>query len=82
MVHDKLKAAGIRCELDASDEKLGYKMREARLERVPYILVVGQREQDEEKVAVRHREEGDLGSMYVEDFIRRVENESNNSTAC
>ena len=59
LVHDKLKAAGIRCELDASDEKLGYKMREARLERVPYILVVGQREQDEEKVAVRHREEGD-----------------------
>ena len=76
-VADKLKAAGIRCELDARDEKLGYKIREARLERVPYMVVVGGKEQESETVTVRGRDEGDIGNMSVKDFIKKILDECN-----
>lgn len=75
-VTDKLKAAGIRCVLDTRDEKLGYKIREARLDRVPYMAVVGGKEQESETIAVRGREEGDMGIMSVNDFIKKVLDES------
>ncbi len=81
LVMEQLKAAGIRCELDTRDEKLGYKIREARLDRVPYMLVIGRNEQDNNTVSVRGREEGDLGSMSVEELVGRVRNESNICTA-
>ncbi len=81
-VFDKLKAAGIRCELDTRDEKLGYKIREARLDKVPYMVVIGKNEQEQEVVAVRGREEGELGNMSVEELIRRIQNESHNCTTC
>jgi len=74
-VADKLKAAGIRCELDARDEKLGYKIREARLERVPYMAVVGAKEKESEVVTVRERDKGDIGSMSVNDFIKKIMDE-------
>lgn len=77
-VSDKLKVAGIRCELDTRDEKLGYKIREARLDKVPYMLVVGKNEEDERTVSVRERDEGDLGNMLIEEFIRRIAHESDN----
>lgn len=81
-VSDKLKAAGIRCELDTRDEKLGYKIREARLDRVPYMVVIGKNEQENDTAAVRGRDDGDLGSMSVEELIRRVLNESDICTTC
>lgn len=75
-VSDQLKAAGIRCELDTRNEKLGYKIREARLDKIPYMVVIGKSEQDNETAAVRGREDGDLGTMTVEELVRRVRNES------
>ena len=75
-VYDKLKSAGIRCELDRRNEKLGYKIREARLDKVPYMLVVGKNEQDDNTVSVRGRESGDLGNMSIDEFIRRIADES------
>lgn len=64
-----LKEAGLRCEMDARSEKIGYKIRNARMERVPYILVVGEKEAGSNQVSVRKREEGDLGSMSLEKFM-------------
>ncbi len=71
-VLDQLKVAGIRCELDPRDEKLGYKIREARLDKVPYILVIGKNEQDNNTLAIRGRDEGDLGSMCLDEFVDRI----------
>jgi threonyl-tRNA synthetase len=82
MVADKLKASGVRCELDIRDEKLGYKIREARLDKVPYMVVIGKNEQEDNTISVRGREVGDLGEMSVEEFVRRISNESDNCTTC
>ena len=68
----KLQHAGLRCEMDQRTEKIGYKIREARMERVPYILVVGEKEQELGHVSVRNREDGDLGCMSVEEFLNIV----------
>ena len=69
----KLKAAGIRMELDNRDEKIGYKIREAQLEKVPYMLVLGEKEsEDGTIVAVRSRDKGDLGALKLDDFIAQV----------
>lgn len=70
-----LNAKGLRAKLDDSDEKLGYKIRKAEMERLPYALVVGGREAETGTVGVRKRVEGDLGSMSVEAFIERVVDE-------
>ena len=68
---EKLKAAGIRCEADNRDEKIGYKIREAQLEKVPYMLVLGEKEAESgNTVSVRSRDRGDLGSMPTDDFVR------------
>ena len=64
----KLDKLGIRCEVDSRSEKLGYKLREAQLQKIPYMLVIGDKEADEGTVSVRKRGEGDIGSMSVEDF--------------
>ncbi len=72
-VLDDLKAAGIRCEIDNRDEKIGYKIREAQLEKVPYMLVLGEKEsEDGSIVAVRSRDKGDLGAVKTEEFIKNV----------
>jgi len=68
-VHDKLAAAGFRVELDGRQEKIGYKIREAQLQKVPYMLVVGDREMVEGTVAVRSRTGGDQGSKPLDAFI-------------
>ena len=68
----QLKAAGIRAELDTRNEKMGYKIREAQVDKIPYMLVVGDKEAESGTVSVRHRKAGDLGSMPLEDFIARV----------
>lgn len=73
----KLKTAGIRMELDNRDEKIGYKIREAQLEKVPYMLVLGEKEsEDGTIVAVRSRDKGDLGALKLDDFIAQVVGET------
>jgi threonyl-tRNA synthetase len=68
-VRDRLVAAGLRVELDERQEKIGYKIREAQLQKVPYMLVVGDREVEQGAVAVRSRAAGDQGSRPVEAFV-------------
>ncbi|WP_308638587.1 threonine--tRNA ligase [Paenibacillus silvisoli] len=68
-LESKLQLAGIRVESDLRNEKLGYKIREAQLEKAPYMLVVGENEANSESVSVRKRGEGDLGSMPVSQLI-------------
>ena len=74
-VEERLKAHGIRAKLDVSDEKLGYKIRKAELEKVPYALVVGQKEAESLTVGVRKRHQGDLGAMTVDQLRLRLEDE-------
>ncbi|HYU36160.1 MAG TPA: threonine--tRNA ligase [Thermoanaerobaculia bacterium] len=71
-VRAELAAAGVRSELDARNEKLGYKIREAQLQKIPYMLVVGGREQEEGTVSVRRRSGEDLGALPVAAFVERV----------
>ncbi len=71
-----LKAQGIRVEADFRAEKIGYKIREARNERVPYLIVVGEKEAENREVAVRSRKNGDEGAMSLESFIERVVKEN------
>jgi threonyl-tRNA synthetase len=68
-VRDRLAAAGLRAEIDDRQEKIGYKIREAQLQKVPYMLVVGDREAAEGTVSVRSRAEGDRGPSTVDAFI-------------
>jgi threonyl-tRNA synthetase len=73
-VEKKLKEAGLRVEIDIRNEKIGYKLREARNERVSYICVIGEREAESNTLTVRSSKEGELGEMSVEDFsIRLIE---------
>ena len=71
-----LREAGIRVFLDDSDEKLGYKIRRAELEKVPYAVVVGGREAEAGTVGVRKRLQGDLGAVELQDFVARVVEEA------
>jgi len=71
----QIEEADVRVELDARNEKVNYKIREAQVQKVPYMLVVGDREAAEGTVAVRHRSQGDLGVMPLVDFIHRVREE-------
>ncbi len=71
-----LEATGIRVEADIRNEKLGYKIREARNQRVPYILVVGDKEIEDRAVAVRSRKDGDIGAVALDDFIAMVKKDN------
>ena len=71
----KLQDAGIRAELDTRAEKIGYKIREAQMKKIPYMLVVGAKEEEEEKVAVRSRSLGDEGQKGLEEFISQIQDE-------
>jgi len=71
-VRDKLLAAGIRAEIDTRSEKIGFKIREAAMEKVPYILVVGDKEIQQNAVAVRERGGKDLGAMPLDDLIAHL----------
>jgi threonyl-tRNA synthetase len=71
-VHARLEAAGLRSHLDDRKEKVNLKIREAQLQKVPYMLVVGDREAESESVAVRNRKHGDLGAKPLEQFIADV----------
>lgn len=67
-----MTAAGLRAETDLRNEKIGYKIREAQMQKVPYMLVVGDKEIEAGGVAVRSRSKGDLGTMAVADFLNRA----------
>ncbi len=71
-VAERLAAAGLRVEVDGRNEKIGYKIRQAQLEKVPYMLVTGDREAEAGTVSVRSRAEGELGSLPLEEFARKV----------
>lgn len=71
-VRDALQCAGVRVELDARNEKIGYKIREAQMEKVPYMLVLGEKEQQSGQVAVRSRRDGDLGAMALAAFKQKL----------
>jgi threonyl-tRNA synthetase len=71
----KLLAAGFRVTCDTRSEKIGYKIREAQLQKIPYMLLVGDKEVQENTVSVRNRKEGDIGSMSLESFIARAADE-------
>ena len=68
-----LSNIGIRCELDDKAEKIGFKIREAQLDKVPYMVIVGQKEADSGEISVRKREDGDIGSMKVQSFIELLQ---------
>ena len=68
-VATRLREAGLRVEADARQEKMGFKIREAQLRKIPYVLVTGDREAADDAVAVRHRTDGDRGARSVDDFI-------------
>ena len=74
---DQLRYAGIRAEADVRNEKIGYKIREAQLEKVPYMIIIGDKEKENGVVAVRSRKEGDIGTMTLEEFIARINQEVN-----
>lgn len=71
----RLKAEGLRVWVDDRNEKLGYKIREAQVKKVPYMLILGDKEAQAGTVAVRRREEGDLGSQALDDFVARLKAE-------
>ncbi len=68
----KLRDEGLRAELNSRDEKIGHKIRAAQLQKIPYMLVVGRREQEKSTVSVRHRKEGDQGPVSLDAFIARI----------
>ena len=75
-VIDRLKAAGVRAEIDDDSEKLGYRIRKAEMDRIPYTLVMGASEAESNQVAVRKRMAGDIGAMGLDDFIARIQQEN------
>lgn len=71
-IEAKLQQAGLRVSTDTRSEKIGYKIREAQLEKIPYMLVVGDKELEEGTVSVRSRKDGDLGTMPLDDFLNKA----------
>ncbi len=78
---EKMKAAGIRVAVDDRNEKIGYKIREAQMEKVPYMLVVGANEAEAGQVAVRRRDKGDMGAVAADEFIQTVKKDIADKTA-
>ena len=74
-VKEALQDKEVRVEVDDRAEKIGYKIREAQLQKVPYMLVVGDKEQEEGEVGVRNRKDGDVGAMKLEDFVEKIDEE-------
>ena len=74
-MRDQLRGAGLRTDLDERQEKIGYKIREAQLQKVPYMLVIGDRESAEGTVSVRTRAGGDQGASPVDAFIASAREE-------
>ncbi|MGM0652415.1 MAG: threonine--tRNA ligase [Bacillota bacterium] len=74
-VFERLNNQGFRVTIDQRNEKVGYKIREAQLKKIPYMLIVGDKEVESDQVAVRHRNEGDLGAEELENLIQKIKTE-------
>ena len=79
-VKQELQKAGIRVELDDRNEKIGYKIREAQIQKVPYMLVIGDKEVENKAVGVRSRKDGDIGQMRFEEFKQKLQEEIENKS--
>ena len=77
-VKEQLLEEGIRVEIDEGNEKIGYKIREAQLQKIPYMLVIGDKEVEANKVGVRSRKDGDQGAVSITDFIGKIKKEIEN----
>lgn len=75
-IAERLKAASIRCEVDQRDEKVGYKIREAQLEKVPYMVILGQKEEEAGTVSVRDRDSQRTSQMSLDAFIELIQKEA------
>ena len=75
VIKQRMLDAGIRVECDLRNEKIGYKIREAQMQKTPYMLIIGDKEAEQNVVAVRSRSEGDLGTMRLEDFLAKIQQE-------
>lgn len=71
-VAQMLRDKGVKVEVDTRNEKIGYKIREAQMEKIPYMLVIGDKEMESNAVSVRSRKEGDLGAMSAEQFVDKI----------
>lgn len=79
-VINELEKLGIRVEIDERQEKIGYKIREAQLQKIPYMLIIGDKEVEANAVGVRSRKDGDIGQMQIKDFIEKIKEEIDNYT--
>ena len=77
-IYEKLKEAGIRVEIDKRDEKIGYKIREAQLQKIPYMLILGEKEAQSGLISVRKADKGDLGSQTFDEFVTALKEEIKN----
>ena len=77
---EKLSKEGLRVEIDDRQEKIGYKIREAQLQKVPYMLILGEKEVESKSVGVRSRKDGDIGAMEADEFVNKIKEEINNFT--
>jgi len=75
-VHQRLKDAGFRVEVDDRNEKLGLKIREAQLQKIPYMLIIGEKEKESGQISVRSRKKGDMGSMSIDAFLSMLTEET------
>ncbi|MDO4313369.1 MAG: threonine--tRNA ligase [Eubacteriales bacterium] len=75
-IQDELVSAGVRSEIDLRNEKLGYKIREAQMQKIPYMVIVGEKEVAEGTISVRKRDKGDIGSMKAEELITKIREEA------
>ena len=80
-VLDELNNSGVRAEIDTRAEKIGYKIREAQMKKIPYMLVVGAKEEEDGLVSVRSRFEGDEGQKTLADFLAAIKMEIQAKTA-
>ena len=72
LLQNELKLKGFRCDIDLSNEKIGYKIRENTLQKIPYLIIIGDKEVDTATITVRRRDGSDLGSMSVDNFIQTL----------
>jgi len=79
-IQAELEQHNIRVEIDMRSEKIGYKIREGQLQKIPYLLILGDKELEAQSVAVRHRKEGDLGAMPLVDFVDKIKKEIEGKT--
>ncbi len=77
-VKEELEKEEIRVELDSRNEKIGYKIREAQLQKIPYMLVIGEKEMQNNTVGVRSRSDGDIGAIEISEFIEKIKTEIEN----